>query len=198
MKQQKEGQNRRQSLRHHRSDGDSGHSQSEGQDKPQIQHHVQHGGKDQKRQRRSGISQRVEHGGKDIVHEQKGHAQKIDSQIGSRRIQDIARRIQPDQDLPVHREAEHPKEDSHAQKGDERRIDRSFHPVKPPCPKILGGDDRSADPASDGDHHEHIGQGIGGSDRRQRVLSHKPPHNDGVRHIIKLLEQVAQDHGQGE
>ena len=64
-----------------------------------------------------------------------------------------------------------------------------------PGAQVLGGEHRGAVAAANGNHDEHIGQGIGGTHCRQCVLPHKVTHDHGIRHIVKLLEQVAQNHG---
>ena len=57
---------------------------------------------------------------------------------------------------------------------------------------------RCADAAANGNGDEHVGQGIGGAYGGQRILTDELPNDHRVRHGIKLLKKVAQDHGDGE
>ena len=68
--------------------------------------------------------------------------------------------------------------------------------IFPCCPgvQVLGGEHRGAVAAANGNHDEHIGQGIGGTHCQCSSPQSYPQSWNPATHV-KLLEQVAQNHG---
>ena len=62
----------------------------------------------------------------------------------------------------------------------------------------LGDDHRAPDSAADGNGDEHIGDGVGRAHGRQGIFPDEAAHDHRVCDIVKLLEQVAEDHGEGK
>ena len=48
------------------------------------------------------------------------------------------------------------------------------------------------------DRGEEHHQRVGGADCGERIRSQKPPDDQGIRHIVKLLQEVAGHHGESE
>ena len=84
------------------------------------------------------------------------------------------------------------------QKRTQRRGNRGLQLPVAACSQILGGQHRSAVAAADGNHDKNGRQRVGSAHSRQRILADKVSHDHRIRHIVKLLEQVAGDHRQGK
>ena len=99
--------------------------------------------------------------------------------------------MQPQQDLPVHQEAENSQQASNRQEGQKSRINRGFHFFRITGAQVLRRYYGSSHSSSYGNHNKHVGQRIRSAHRRKSIFSHKLSHNHGIHHIIKLLEQIA-------
>ena len=64
--------------------------------------------------------------------------------------------------------------------------------------EIPADDHRSPYAASDGNADENRGEGIGGPYGGQGCFAHITAYNGRIHGIIQLLEEIAQDHGQGK
>ena len=168
------------------------------QHEPEVQGDVQRGGHRQKDQGDHGIAHRPQEGGEVIVKEGGGDAAENDGEVfphhGPHRLRHLEEHLDP-----VQAQEGGGVEDGR-QGGDEDKGGVGPLPQAVPIPLAeADGEHRPAAHAQaqqDGGEEGHEGEG--GAHRRQGVLAQIPAHNQGIRDIIALLEQVAQDHGDGE
>lgn len=94
--------------------------------------------------------------------------------------------------------AEYAQADTDDQEINERRKNSRFHFRNFPCSKELRDNDCASVSPADGYGYEYVGNRVGSAHRSQCLFSHKLTDNHRVCNIIKLLEQIPQNHGDGE
>ena len=170
----------------------------EHQDKGQIQHDVQPGGQGQEIHRGPAVPQGPDDAGQQVVEEHRRNAQEDHEDIG------VGVRVQ------VVRGA-HGGEDGAAEQGGGHRQHQGDgggeiggvgreppHLGEVLGPHLLGHGDgeAGAHPQAEADHEEV--DGAGGAHRAQGLGAQQLAHDHGVHQVIELLEQQAEQGGQGE
>lgn len=184
-----------------RDDGGSGrscHAPVKDGDKIQIQHDVQAGGHCQKYKRNHGITERPEEGGKKVIKKYADHSRKDDQKVLPHHVGQLRRRPEKPDDPVDAGEDQNIKDKGHSAQQAEGGEDAFFETGV----ILLPEPDREYRTAPHGKTQEDGGkkrhEREGGADGCQCICSQKPPYDQGIRDVITLLQQVAQDHGNRE
>ena len=94
--------------------------------------------------------------------------------------------------------AEQAQDGAEEEEGNEGGIDGLLHFIVLVGAEIAADDYGGAYATADGDADEDGGQGVGGTYGGQGLLADVAADDGGVYGVIELLEEVAQDHGQGK
>ena len=185
----------RQGLGGHRGPGGSRHSHPEAKDKDQVQGDVQKGRGGEEEEGGAAIPQGPKDAGEKVIQHGGGDAPKDDDNIEIGVREDIRRGVHKGQHRGGGKDGGggEKKGDSSREKDGPRR--RSAHPPVVPGAEVLGHRDgkTAANPGNKSQHQK--AQGAGGAHPRQGGDPHKPPHDEGIRHAVELLEQAPQHQG---
>ena len=187
-----------QALRQKRGIGCAGHAPVQHGDEIPVQHDIQQRGKNQEIQRDTRFSERIEQGGQDIIEEEKGQTIEIDVQIGDCDLQRVGRSLQGGHDLLTAQQPDASQQDADGQKRQQGGVDGGLHAGKALCAEMLADDDGGADAAADGHAYEDRCERGGRADGGQRRFAVVVADDCGVHDGIGLLEEVSNDHRQGE
>ena len=174
------------------------HAPVKHQDEEQVQGDVPPGGEGQEEQGDQGIAHGTKIAGEVIIKESGPDAPENQAQIGLHlrpdRLRDLQKPPQPGQ------QGEGQDRQRHAQQADEAEggVGRFLEALGILRPEAQGEHHPAAHTQPQEDRREEGHQGEGGPHRRQGVGAQELPHDEGIRDVIALLEQVSQDHGQGE
>ena len=155
----------------------------------QIQSDIQHGGNNQKDQRASGIPQGTDDPRQKIIEIGGGDPQKNNKYIPVGLVENIRRRIHPDQNIP----AEQTNRQCHNGGKENRKPDTICY--KTPqhffilCPKALGHRDGKSVAHTHTKTYNHKIDGAGGAHCCQRLCTKKLSHDDHIHQTVKLLKQ---------
>ena len=156
------------------------------------------GGNAQKDQRRKGIAHRLEIGGEEIVQENRRDAPEHDIEIIARELENLRGRIQPAHN-GVHAQQGHGRERRrHRQRQHEGIAHAGFERCLVLAAKAGGKHHAAAHAQAQQDGSEECHQREGRADARQRARAHKPADYPRIHHIVRLLQNIAQQHGQCE
>ena len=185
-------------LRDHCGDGSSLHPHAEGDDKQQIQPHIQQRRQSQKHHRGAAVPQRPDQGGEQVVENGSGDAQKDDENVVVGVIQNVAGGLHPDQNLP----AEHTDQDGEHQRQNHRQPNPVGH-VAPQAvtvlgPKPLGHRDGNAVAHPHTESDDHKVDGAGGAHPGEGIHPQVLAYNHGIHHAVDLLKDHPQQHGNGK
>ena len=175
-----------------------GHPPVQPRHKPEVQDDIQPRREGQKDQRRHRVAQRAQERGKKVVEENGSHAGKDHREIRPHRLHQSGGRLEGPDD-PV--QSQHDGEIQQDGDGGQEQ-ERGRDPL-PEAPLITlaeaQGKDRAAphrQPQQNGSEEGH--QRKGRPHGRQGVLPQKTAHNQRIGNVIALLQQIAQNHGQGK
>ena len=190
--------NGRSSLGDDGGGGGSGHVPPEDHDEQQIQGDIHARGDEHGQQRRPGIAQGPQQRGKEVVGSGDENAAIENGKIGFR----LAKHHLLGADEPQQGAGEDQPQDgkAHGQNGGEHQ-QRGNAPAQSPeisRAKALGHGNGKAlhDPRNQPEHQP--AEPVGGAHRSQGLHAGELPHDDGVGHGVKLLEDVAHHQRQGE
>ena len=182
-------------LRNHRGLSRTSHAARKPQHKPQVQRDVQHGRNRKKRQRRHTVAHCTQKRGKVIVHKGGGDAAEDDHQIFPHQALHPGGDLQKADDKIRARKSQNIQHCGHSRnehKGCEHSL---LQAVFVPLAETDGKHCPTAHAKAQQDGREERHQRERGAHGRQRVRPQKAAHNQRVRHVIALLQQVAQYHG---
>ena len=179
-------------LAEHSRQRTPGHAPLKGQDKEQVQDHIERGADDQEDQRGAAVPQSPERIGKEIIYEGKDQPAENDPQIHSRGTDNILRHLKEDKQRMGKDQQKDCDCRGKPKPADHRCTDLPFQ-LRVFLRPILGAhqDPRAhAHTADKQDHHIH--DRPRSPHRRQRIIPHKLTHDHRIRCIIRQLEQIAQ------
>ena len=166
--------------------------------KHQIKHNVHHRGHSQEDEGDSGVPDGPQQAGEIIVEKCPDNSCEYDKEIILHQSCDGAGDTQEPDDSPDAGKDRHVQHDCHRADKDKGLKDARLHPVK-----ILlavadgkGGAAAHTEPQDDRGKKGH--QSVGTPHCRQGVRPEKAAHDDGVRDIVALLQEISRDHGQCE
>ena len=185
-------------LGDHRGQGCPLHSHLEGHHKEEVQADVQHHRDPQEEQGGDGVAHRPEEVGKKVIEKGGHNPGKDPQQVGLGEVCDLRGNLQQEEDgghQGVDQGVEHQGDGANEEKSLE---DAAAQLVRVLPAKLDGEVDAAAhaQPQKDGGEKGH--QGVGGPHRSQGPLPDELPHYPGVGQIIQLLQEVAQDQGEGK
>ena len=185
-------------LRNHRCNGGPFNAPGKPQHKPQVQHHIQHGTHGQKQQRHHGISHCPQKGRKIIIEKGGRNSPENPPQVFPHQRFNFFRNLKQIQNL-VHQaknqQIQHYRCRQNQDKGSTHTLSKAFHPFF----SISDGKQRAAAHTQSQQNRGEKGhEGIGRSHRRQCAGTEKLAYNQGIRNIVKLLQQVPGNHWQGK
>lgn len=160
-------------------------------DEQNVQHDVHHAGRHQKIKRGAAVAQGPQGVAQQVEQQRGEHAPEDDGDIRLRLRQNICRGTQQLQQRAAQR---------HRCRGDQQGGQpgeqngtpvAAAHALGVPCAGALGQHHRKAagQPLSKAQNQK--AQAAGAAHRRQCLGSQRPPHDQGIRHVVKLLKQVA-------
>ena len=188
----------RQVLGEHRGQGRPLDPHGQGDHEEQVQADVQHHGNPQKEQGGGGVAHRAQEVGEEVIEEGGKDPPEDPEEIGPGEAGDVPRNAEKDQDglygqvdRQVQGQGDGPDEE-------EGLKDAVAQPGRVPPAKLDGEVDAAAhaQPQKDGGEKGH--QSVGGPHRSQGPLPDELPHHPGVGQIVQLLQEVAQDQGEGK
>jgi len=123
---------------------------------------------------------------------------KGDLHVGRCQVDRVWRCLDQEQNRPADQESDTPDHDSHDKHGHIQRVYGTPDTIQVACTEILGNDDTRthAQPNEQGNNHENDRKGR--PDRSQRFSAYKAADDRTVDHVVKLLEQIAQEHRNGK
>ncbi len=190
----------RHGLAEHGGEGRTEHAHPEHDDAGQIQPDVQEAGHQQEIQGPLAVAQGPHQGAGHIVQQGEGMPTKDGADVNIRQIDDVVRRIGPDQDGAGHGHGDHRQ---HRRKEDAQPDGVggvAAHLRMVLCTEGPGdGDREAAGNAVDKAQHQIV-QAAHAAHGSQRFHAHETAHDDGIGKIVELLEQTAQHqrHRKGE
>ena len=185
---------RRNSLGQNGGQRNAGNLHAEARHKPQVQHHIQRRCQQQEDQRRNAVAQAPQNTREHIVHEESQNAVEIDVQVILAPVNDRPGGIQQSQHGPGNQRSHyHDKRGGNqGQRNTVADIPGQALPVS--GTKGLG----NHDPRTGGNPHKQGQQQVQNRGRtahgRQGIVAHIHTHNDGIRRVIQLLGDIAQQH----
>ena len=168
------------------------HPGVKGQDEKDVQEDVQHAGHDQKVKGAAAVPQRPHIRAGDVVQQGEGDAGKDGADVHVGHVDDVGGGVGQHQDGPGQghrRRRQHRPE----QQGQPDRVGGvAAHPLAVPGAEAAGQRDGKA--AGDAVHkaQHQVAQAAHAAHGSQRLHPDKAAHDDGVGHVVKLLEQAAQ------
>ena len=174
---------------------DTAYPPAEDHDEDQVQHDVQKRGAAQEIQRRHGIANGPQQVGEVIIKEHKDKAHEDDPHIAVHHFHQLAGGPQEAQDRAAERH--HQEVQGYGDPADQQEGQPhcALHAGLLLPAEIVGEQGAAAHGHANQDGSQECHQSVGASHRRQRVRPQEAAHDQGVRDIIKLLQEVAQYHG---
>ena len=166
--------------------------------KQKVQEDIQHRGEDQKVQRLFGLAQSVENRVANVVDKQKGQTPHVDPQIGCGIFENIFRGIQPGADLRCQQAADQHQHQTHSANGNDRSKDRSLYLTQFLAAEKLGNYNAAAHTQAASQAHKQLRNGVGHTNRCQRIHTGISTGNNTVGNVVTLLQHTAEDHGDGK
>ena len=160
-------------------------------DKEKIQHDIEAGTEHQKAERHLTVSDGLQEGGEEIIVDACDDAHADDADVGVGILEDVSRCIHESEQC-LHRgygKRGHHDDDDRGEKDAVR--DTALHACVVLCTIDLRGQDgkAGAEALREAEHEKH--DGTGGTDRSERIGTDEAPDDDGVRHVVELLEDIA-------
>lgn len=198
LQQKAHGKHTGNKLAEYRSDGCTGNAHPQEGYQDNIQNDIGDGSDSQIDQRTLGISHGIQYAGNHVIQHGKNRSRKINFQIDDGFRQDLFRRVHPQEQ----RSADQNAQDAHdnaQEKGDgDGSMDRFLNPVPILPPQVLGDDDPGTHGRTLGEGDDQKNHGSAGSHGCQRIGANAFSHDDGVKGIVKLLQQVSQNQWDGK
>ena len=172
------------------------HGDDHGEEK--IHAHVGDAGRDKEHKRRAAVAERGIDARADVVHQHEKESARVDVEIAHRVVHDVGGGVE---ELHESASRTHTHRGEHRAEHDGGYHDRGHAGLQVAVillPEELGSDRRTAEIEPERHGGEDHGDGIGGTDSRKRVLAEHFARDDAVRHVVKLLEDRADEDGQTE
>ena len=185
----------RQSLRKHRGNGGSGHSPTHHEDAEEVEHNVQHRGKQQKPEWRFAVAQRTDDAGEHIVEERARHADERNEQIQIGIVEDVFRRAHAAQNERTEQRRDHSDDHRHHCRQTQTGPHVATHRDIIVRTELLryGDAETSATPRAETQYQKD--DRAAGSHRSQSIDTQKFAHDGRIDQRISLLKQIAQQQG---
>ena len=179
-------------------DGSPRGSHAEPQDQRQVQRNVQYAGQNQEIEGRPAVPEGAENVGEEVEQHGCADAPGNDDDVGVGRLHDFRRSLQQFQNGTSKGDADGGQQDGHD--GTQDDADGKAAPHRPPAArsKALGRDDSQPRCESDDEAEDEKHQAARAAHGGQGFHAQRAAHDQGVRHVVKLLEQVADQQGNGK
>ena len=174
------------------------HAPAQHRHEQQVQHHVGQGGDDQEVQRALAVTQRVHDACKGIVHHTRAHTGEIAPEVADGVGQHLRVGVHPPQQGGGEQNADDGEDQAADQSQQHGGVDGAGHLVIIPCAEVTGDGHAHAAGGSREEADQQEDQGAGGADGGQRVVAKEVADDQGVGGVVQLLEQLAQENGNGE
>ena len=180
--------------------GHAGHVPMEDDDEDRVQDDIHDGGDDEGIHGFLRIPQAADQAVHAVVYDVAAGADEYDAQISRALVQDLIRRAQQLQQGPGEEEAQDGDDDAGEHAQGEGGGHGLFQVLMILGTLVLAYDDVGAHAHAHeqgAEEHHHGEAGVDGG-QAGRTLPGKVAHDQAVHHVVKLLEQVARDGGQGK
>lgn len=185
-------------LRDNGRKGSAPHTHMESSYKQKIQNHVYHGRNNQVNQRVCAVSHGLQNAYEDIVKYKCNGATEINAEIGSGIWKHIFRCPHPYQQNGSEQKADYSEQYACYQSECYRGVDGLLYLIDLSGPIVSGNDDACADGNAVEKAYHQENEASGGADGRQGLASQKISNDQGIRRIIKLLEQIPEKKRDGK
>ena len=170
----------------------------EGAHEQQIQHDVHDRREDQKVQRAARIAHRAQDARADVIEHQPRHACKIDAQVFGGLADHVGGRIHHLQHQRGGKQPQRRADNGGQQRQQQRGMHGVVHAAGIPGAKGLGDDYARAHGQPRKEADQRVDDIARGTDGGQRLLAHKLADHHAVHRVVQLLENLADQHGNGE
>ena len=172
-------------------------------DEHKVQDNVAHRGQHQQDERRAAVTHGVEDTRTHVVDEQEQQAEYIYAQIQRAVREDVLRRRERIHDAVRADSADERQQQRDCRGGEQRGRDRRFHTQIALRAEQLGYEHARTDIDTGRDRNEQLRDGVARADSGQRQLAclrsgGKTAYDDGVGHLVQLLECHAQQQRDGK
>ena len=174
------------------------HAPAQHRHEQQVQHHVGQGGDDQKVQRALAVAQRVHDACKGVVHHTRAHTGEVAPEVGDGVGQHLRVGVHPPQQGGGEQNADDGEDQAADQSQQHGGVDGAGHLIIIPCAEVAGDSHTHATGGAGEKADQQEDQRAGGTDGGQCVVSQKVADDQGVSGVVELLEQLAQENGDGE
>ena len=198
LQQEAHGEHAGNELAEYRSEGRTGNAHPQEGYQDNIQDDIGDGSDGQIDQRTLGVSHSIQYAGNHVIQHGKNRSRKINFQIDDGFRQDLFRRVHPEEQRP----ADQNPQDAHdnaQKKGDgDGCMNRFLNTVSILSPQVLRDDNSGTHGGTLGEGDDQENHGSAGSHGCQCISTDEFSHDDGVKGIVKLLQQVSQNQWHGK
>ena len=145
-----------------------------------------------------GVSHGVQYAGNHVIQHGKNRSRKINFQVDDGFRQDLFRRVHPQEQRPADQHTQDAHENAQKESDGDGGMNRFLHSVSILSPQVLGDDDPGAHGRTLGEGDDQKNHGTAGSHGCQCIGADEFSHDDGVKGIVKLLQQVSQNQWDGK
>ena len=182
-------------LRQHGGQRYTGHTHTQAGYKPQIKPYVQRGGNKQKNQCGQAVAHAAQHAGQDIIISKTGNAQEIDHQIIRAPVDDGGGRAEQLEHWAGDKRADDHCNDGYDGGQCDAVANNDGELLTIFCAVTLCYQDAYACGDAHKKRKQKVEYGGGAADGRQRIIADIAAYDDGIRGVVKLLGQIADQHG---
>ena len=182
-------------LRQHSGQRHTGHTHTQAGYKPQIKPYVQRGGNKQKTQCGQAVAHAAQHAGQDIIISKTGNAQEIDHQIIRAPVDDGGGRAEQLEHWAGDKRADDHCNDGYDGGQCDAVANNDGELLTIFCAVTLCYQDAYACGDAHKKRKQKVEDGGGAADGRQRIIADIAAYDDGIRGVVKLLGQIADQHG---
>ena len=166
------------------------------EDEDEVQHDVQRRGEDQEVERAPAVAQRAHDGGGKIIEDRRRDARQDHDEVGIGVLEDVCRRLHPDEDVARQEHRHDRDDDRHGQRDPGTVGHVAAQVVLVLRAEALRHGDGKPRARARAEANDQELQGADGAHRRKGVHAQVLADDDGVHHAVHLLEQVAEDERQ--
>ena len=174
------------------------HAPAKAAHEQQIEHHVRHGGDDEVDERALAVAQGVHDAGADVVEHHGERAQEVVAEVLDGLRQHLRVGVHPHEQRGRERHAQHGQNKAADEAHGEVRVYGAENALPVLRAEAVRDDDARAERRAVEEADEKEDERARGADCRQRIGAQELPHDDGVRRVVQLLEDLAEKYGHGE
>ena len=144
------------------------------------------------------VAHGVEDAHHDVVHDDENGTAEIVAEIDDGQGEDFLGGVHEPQDGGSSADTQNRQQDAHSQSESHGGVNGLVHDVIILGAVVFGDDDTGTHRQAAEETHHQENQTAGGTDGGQGVVADEIAHSPGVEGVIKLLEHIAQEYGEGK